>query len=172
MPSRAFAHPVSRLLLLAATVASTVATSKAPVDWSLEDTVEPEKLVLGPGESVERRYAIDSKPEEATLNLVFEQLPPEGAITIVTRRNDEGEEVVTWRGRGGHWTTDPKVSGTGNTPSIVVRSTMSGEESATFFARWQNDGTAPITVTLTGKAMTAGYEADREGAYVNIYRLP
>ncbi len=172
MIARAFAHPAARLLLLAGTVVSTVATSAPPVDWTLESGVQPEEITLAPEGTVERRYVVDAQPEGASVQLRLDRLPGAGLLVTATRRNDEAEQLTTWRGTNGQWTADANPSYSGTNPWIEVRAYMSGTGRETLLARFRNDGTDPVTFTLNGRAQTSGYDDDRDGAYVTIERAP
>lgn len=172
MIARAFAHPATRLLLLAGTVASTVATSAPPVDWTLEAGVQPEEITIAPKESVERRYVVDAQPEGASIQIRLDRLPASGLIVTTTKRNDEGEQVSTWRGTNGQWTAEASSSSTGTNAFIELRTYMSGTGRETYLARFRNDGAEPVTFTLNGRAQTSGYDEDREDAYVTFERAP
>jgi hypothetical protein len=172
MIDRAFAHPVTRLLLLAGTVVSTVATSQAPPDWTIESGVQPEKITIAPKESVERRYVVDAQPEGASVQLRLDDLPATGILVTATRKNDEGEQVSTWRGTNGQWTADQNAYYFGTYAWIGLRAYMTGAGRETFVARFRNEGTEPVTFTLNGKAETSGYDDDRDDAYVTFEHAP
>lgn len=172
MLSRAFAHPASRVLLLAATFAATVATSAPPPDWSLDSELSQETVTLGPEQTFERKVAVQEnvETESASLSLTLDGLSPDGRLSLdVTRDDVQSPRATIFVGAGGKWQPEGSTSTYDDLPTIQQTAFGNGRWVTT--VRVTNVGTAPLTFTLKLQAHVYGYDDQPAGAFVKLDRL-
>lgn len=172
MLSRAFAHPVSRVLLLAGTFAATVATSAPPPDWNLESQVPEETVTLGPEQTLERKYVVEDnvEKENATLSLSLVNLSPAGRLQLDTTAEGEPTRAVTMIGENGRWQPEGSTSAYDDLPTI--QRTQFGNGRWTSSLRVTNAGSTPLTFTVRVVAQVYGYDDQPAGAFVKVERSP
>lgn len=173
MLARVFAHPASRLALLAATVAATVATSKAPWDWTVEDAVPTQRVALEPGQSVERRLRFTSKGEveEATGTIEVSTATKRGTLEVVfdELRSSEVPPATRYTGDGSTWTAAPKAGEkTWPSSNIGFRVVPADDGTADVAVKVTNAGTSAVEVTLEASITSGGYDDKPADAAVDV----